>query len=219
VDSAAPDGAIAVGRPTVLIISDDAEFSRALSARWHAEKKPPAFVMNDARASFDLAIVGKADAAVFDALRVSGKPVIHVSNSNGHAHSFPGVISIDQIAGWLDLVISVAQELLENSGAASELATLSELTSRLEREASLGRYILEMRHSLNNALTSILGNSELMLMETESLSPALRTQVETIRNMGMRMNEILQRFSSLQKEMQLTDQQVWKKAAKAGAGA
>jgi signal transduction histidine kinase len=76
-----------------------------------------------------------------------------------------------------------------------------------------------MRHSLNNALTSILGNSELMLMEPESLSPALRTQVETIRNMGMRMNEILQRFSSLQKEMQLTDQQVWKKAAKAGAGA
>jgi len=120
---------------------------------------------------------------------------------------------------WLDLVISVGQKLLENSGAASELAMLSELTSRLEREASLGRYILEMRHNLNNALTSILGNSELMLMETESLSPALRTQVETIRNMGMRMNEILQRFSSLQKEMQLTDQQVWKKAAKARAGA
>jgi len=207
-----------VERPTVLIISDDADFPHAISTRWHVEKKPPVFV-NDARASFDLAIVGKTDAAVFDSLRISGKPVIHVSSSNGHAHSFPGVISIDQIAGWLDLVISVAQKLLENSGAASELAILSELTSRLEREASLGRYILEMRHSLNNALTSILGNSELMLMETESLSPALRTQVETIRNMGMRMNEILQRFSSLQKEMQLTDQQVWKKAAKASAGA
>jgi len=207
-----------VERPTVLIISDDADFSHAISTCWHVEKKPPVFV-NDARASFDLAIVGKTDAAVFDSLRISGKPVIHVSSSNGHAHSFPGVISIDQIAGWLDLVISVGQKLLENSGAASELAMLSELTSRLEREASLGRYILEMRHNLNNALTSILGNSELMLMETESLSPVLRTQVETIRNMGMRMNEILQRFSSLQKELQLTDQQTWKKAAKAGAGA
>jgi len=128
------------------------------------------------------------------------------------------VISIDQIAGWLDLVISVAQKLLENSGAASELAMLSELRSQVEREAALGRYILETRHSLNNALTSILGNSELMLMDNESLSPTLRTQLETIRNMGMRMNEVLQRFSSLQKEMQFTEQQVWKKSAKAGVG-
>jgi len=203
---------------TVLIISDDADFLHAISTRWQVEKNAPVFV-SDARASFDLAIVGKTDAAVLDSLRISGKPVIHVSSSNGHAHRFPGVISVDQIAGWLDLVISIAQKFLENAEAASELAVLSELTSRLEREASLGRYILEMRHSLNNALTSILGNSELMLMESESLSPALRTQVETIRNMGMRMNEILQRFSSLQKEMQLTDQQLWKKAAKAGAGA
>ena len=203
-------------RPTVLIISDDADFRHAISTRWHVEKKPPVFV-NDARASFDLAIVGKTDAVVFDFLRSSGKPVIHVSSSNGHAHSFPGVISIDQIAGWLDLVISVAQKLLENSGAASELAILSELTSRLEREASLGRYILEMRHSLNNALTSILGNSELMLMDTQSIPPSARFQIETIRNMGMRMNEILQRFTSLQKEMQLAQPQSAKKMAKGAA--
>jgi len=205
-----------VERPTVLIISDDADFPHAISTRWHVEKKPPVFV-NDARASFDLAIVGKTDAVVFDSLRSSGKPVIHVSSSNGHAHSFPGVISIDQIAGWLDLVISVAQKLLENSGAASELAILSELTSRLEREASLGRYILEMRHSLNNALTSILGNSELMLMDTQSIPPSARFQIETIRNMGMRMNEILQRFTSLQKEMQLAQPQSAKKMAKGAA--
>ena len=203
-------------RPTVLIISDDVDFRHAISTRWHVEKKPPVFV-NDARASFDLAIVGKTDAVVFDSLRSSGKPVIHVSSSNGHAHSFPGVISIDQIAGWLDLVISVAQKLLENSGAASELAILSELTSRLEREASLGRYILEMRHSLNNALTSILGNSELMLMDTQSIPPSARFQIETIRNMGMRMNEILQRFTSLQKEMQLAQPQSAKKMAKGAA--
>jgi len=205
-----------VERPTVLIISDDVDFRHAISTRWHVEKKPPVFV-NDARASFDLAIVGKTDAVVFDSLRSSGKPVIHVSSSNGHAHSFPGVISIDQIAGWLDLVISVAQKLLENSGAASELAILSELTSRLEREASLGRYILEMRHSLNNALTSILGNSELMLMDTQSIPPSARFQIETIRNMGMRMNEILQRFTSLQKEMQLAQPQSAKKMAKGAA--
>jgi hypothetical protein len=44
----------------------------------------------------------------------------------------------------------------------------------------------------------------------------MRAQVETIRNMGMRMNEIMHRFSSLQKEMELMDQQSLKKAAAAG---
>ena len=34
--------------------------------------------------------------------------------------------------------------------------------------------------------------------------------------MGMRMNEIMQRFSSLQKEMELMEQQSLKKAAGAG---
>jgi hypothetical protein len=78
--------------------------------------------------------------------------------------------------------------------------------------------MIEARHNLNNALTSVLGNSDLLMMEAESLDPNLRSQVETIRNMAMRMNEIMQRFSSLQKEMQLVEQQVWKKKAKS-AGA
>jgi signal transduction histidine kinase len=79
--------------------------------------------------------------------------------------------------------------------------------------------MLEARHNLNNALTSVLGNSELILLDSEVLSPNLRAQIETIRNMGMRMNEIMQRFSSLQKEMQLMERQAWKKVKSTGAGA
>ena len=204
-------------RPTVLIISDNPQFSRAISTCWQIQKNSPAFVMNDARATFDLAVVGETHANVLDSLRTSGKPIIHICN--GRAQKFPGVLDIPQIAGWMELVIAVANNLLENARAASELARLSELRSQLEREASLGRYILEMRHSLNNALTSILGNSELMLLDSD-LGPNFRQQIETIRNMGMRMNEILQRFSSLQKEMQLTEPQPWKKSAKSAvAGA
>jgi len=72
----------------------------------------------------------------------------------------------------------------------------------------LGRYMLEMRHSLNNALTSVLGNSELMLLEPGSLSAAARSQIDTIRNMALRMHEILQRFSSLEKELRFAEKQV-----------
>ena len=80
--------------------------------------------------------------------------------------------------------------------------------AELEGQAILGRYMLEMRHSLNNALTSVLGNSELMLLEPGSLSAAARSQIDTIRNMALRMHEILQRFSSLEKELRFAEKQV-----------
>jgi signal transduction histidine kinase len=67
--------------------------------------------------------------------------------------------------------------------------------------------MVEARHNLNNALTSILGNCDLILLDDEQLPSATKRQVETIRNMGMRLNEIMQRFSSLQKEMLLVEQQ------------
>jgi hypothetical protein len=73
--------------------------------------------------------------------------------------------------------------------------------------------MLEVRHNFNNALTAVLGNSDLILLDAPGLPPTMRAQVETIRNMGMRMNEIMHRFSSLQKEMELMDQQSMKKAA------
>jgi signal transduction histidine kinase len=68
--------------------------------------------------------------------------------------------------------------------------------------------MLEMRHSLNNALTSVLGNSELLLLDPGQLSAAARSQIETIRNMSLRMHEVMQRFSSLEKELKVVERQV-----------
>jgi hypothetical protein len=67
--------------------------------------------------------------------------------------------------------------------------------------------MLEMRHNMNNALTSVLGNSDLLLLEPGSLSAQTRAQMETIRNMTLRIHEIMQRFSSLEKEMNVVAQQ------------
>jgi len=215
-----------VERPTVLIISDQTDFSRAVSTRWQAERNSPSFLFSGGEScgqgqKFDLAIVGGIEEhveSVLDILRAAGKPVLYVSRSNGNSPKLSGVVHIPEIEDWPEFAVTVGKQILEREWIAADLAKISEAKIQLEREASLGRYILEMRHNLNNALTSILGNSELMLLDPESLSPSLRVQVETIRNMGMRMNEIMQRFSSLQKEMQLVEQQVWKKSAKAIAG-
>ena len=217
------DGASAVARQTVLIISDSSDFARAITSKWQSERNSPTFLTNHLHVqpdSFDLAIIGTTNASVFDLVQSFAKPVIHVSRVNGEASQLSRVIHIPEVDGWPKLVITLAKQILERQKTASDLAQLSEARSQLEREASLGRYMLEMRHNLNNALTSILGNSELLLMDDQSLSAGLRLQIETIRNMGMRMNEILQRFSSLQKEMQLVEQQSSNKAAKGvGAGA
>ena len=216
------DGASPVAHQTVLIISDSSDCARSITSKWQSERNSPTFLTNHLHLqpdSFDLAIIGTTNASVFDLVQSFAKPVIHVSRVNGESSKLSRVIHVPEIDGWPGLVITLAKQILEHQKTASDLAQLSEARSQMEREASLGRYMLEMRHNLNNALTSILGNSELLLMDDQSLSPGLRLQIETIRNMGMRMNEILQRFSSLQKEMQLVEQQSSNKAAKsAGAG-
>ena len=89
-----------------------------------------------------------------------------------------------------------------------------ETCATLERQAMLGRYMLEMRHGLNNALTSLLGNSDLLLIEPGSLSAQARAQIETIRNMTLRIHEVMQRFSSLEKEMNVVAQQVERDSGK-----
>ena len=73
--------------------------------------------------------------------------------------------------------------------------------------------MLEMRHSLNNALTSVLGNSELLLLEPGAFSAPVREQIEIIRNMSLRMHEIIQRFSSLEMEMKVAEERAARPAA------
>jgi signal transduction histidine kinase len=219
-----------VERPTVVIISDEPEFSTAATRRWLNEHDVPSFILLESTScerlragDFDLAVVGEVSgesiSAVLETLRLAAKPVIHVSRLNGHSPRAANVISVPEVQQWPDLVVTVGTEVLARERASAELAALLQSSAQIEQQATLGRYMLDVRHNLNNALTSILGNSDLILLDEKELSPAIRTQVETIRNMGMRMNEILQRFSSLQKEMQLM-QSSGKPAAKAtSAGA
>jgi signal transduction histidine kinase len=212
-----------VNRPTVVIVSDLPEFSAVATRRWLAERSVPSFVLVESNSlskfgegNFDLAIIGGVSAEaltpVLDALKATRKPVIHISQLNGNSPR--DVISVPEAPGWPDLLITISAQVLERERVNAELAKTLEMLAQVEQQASLGRYMLEARHNLNNALTSILGNSDLILLDASTLPAAQRSQVETIRNMAMRLNEIMRRFSSLQKEMQLIEQQGGKKAAR-----
>jgi signal transduction histidine kinase len=214
-----------VDQPSVLIISDDVELSRAVTGRWQSERTVPSFTLmsSDICLGFDpdtfhLAIAGglrpQALSVVLEAMDAAGKRVLFVSENARVVQTvhdrWPGMAVVRQQENWLDTLVLVAGEILHRVAAEADARRFEQANASLERQALLGRYMLEMRHTLNNTLTSVLGNSELLLLEPGSLSSGARSQIETIRNMSLRMHEILQRFSSLEKELTVVDRQTEK---------
>jgi signal transduction histidine kinase len=54
-----------------------------------------------------------------------------------------------------------------------------------------------LRHEMNNPLTGILGNAELLLEKRHRLPPTAVTQIETIAQLAMRLRETVQRLSAM----------------------
>lgn len=214
-------------QPFVLIVSDDPDFSRSLVGRWQSERSMPAFTLvrgdlcQDLDSGmFELAIAGAlrpgAQRPVLDSLALAGKPVLLVCEEDQPVQELreihPGLKVLRRQDAWIDAVVVVATEILRSGRLGARAERAEQAHRLLECHATLGRYMLEMRHTMNNALTSVLGNSELLLMEPGSLSAPARSQVETVRNMAVRMHEILQRFSSIEKELRAVEQQAEKEA-------
>ncbi|MBS1853214.1 MAG: hypothetical protein JST79_20120 [Acidobacteria bacterium] len=208
-------------QPTVLIVSDQADFSTTVSSRWQAERTVPAFTLMGSDLcrkldpeTYTLALVGEIRPANFAGalkeLEVAGRPVLLVAGEQEKQllreaqQRFP---VLRKQEGWLDMLVLLGTEVLRRCEAEEHARALEKSNSTLERQATLGRYMLEMLHNLNNALTSVLGNSELLLLEPGSLSAAARSQLETVRNMALRMHEVLQRFASLEKELKVVERQ------------
>jgi len=211
-----------VETPTVLIISDEADFSRRITARWQMERNVPTFTLLSGELwprfavdIFDVAIVGplRRDllSVVLEPLHSTSQPVFCVCHDAATAQlvheRWPRISILGASEHWLETLVIAAGEAVHRARAESRARAAELACTTLERQAMLGRYMLEMRHSLNNALTSVLGNSDLLLLEPGSFSAQTRAQIETIRNMALRIHEVLQRFSSLEKEMNVVAQQ------------
>ncbi len=211
-----------VDTPTVLIISDEVDFSRRITARWQMERNVPTFTLLSGELwprfavdVFDVAIIGKLRrellSVVLEPLHSTGQPIFCVAQDAATSQlvrdRWPRVSILRPSEHWLETLVLAAVEAVHRSRSEGRARAAELSCSVLEREATLGRYMLEMRHNLNNALTSVLGNSDLLLLEPGSLSAQTRAQIETIRNMTLRIHEIMQRFSSLEKEMNVVAQQ------------
>ncbi len=201
---------------SVLIISDETEFARALTARWQAERHVPALTLvtsdlwhSKNHGGYELVIVGPVrrdqPATILQALQTGVPAVICVGRDTQTLAALraeqPRLLAVAYQDGWTQALILVATETLRRLEALRRAEHAEQTAASGARYATLGRYMLEMRHSVNNALTSVLGNADLLLLEPGQLSSVTLDQIKTIHSMSLRLNEIFQRFSSLSAEM------------------
>ncbi len=202
----------------ILIVSDDTEFVRALLARWRTEMDSPAITavsMNVSAqansAGYVLVVVGP----LRQGAAPPAAPVLHIDSTVcavGDLASLASVrakhadwILLPEYVGWTEALLSVAREVLRRT-TAEKRAREAELTNHAhQRFGVLGRSLLEARPGMVNALTSLLGNADLILLSDDPMPAECREQVRTIRTMALRLNEMVQRLSSLESEMELND--------------
>ncbi len=180
---------------------DQPEFSRRVTARWQMERTVPTFTLLSgdlwprfAVDTFDVAIVGdlrrEVLSVVLEPLHSTGQPIFCVFQDRNTMQlvreRWPRISLLRRDENWLEILVPTASEAVHRSRAESRARAAELACASLDRQAMLGRYMLDMRHNLNNALTSVLGNSDLLLLEPGSLSAPARAQIETIRNMTLR---------------------------------
>ena len=201
---------------SVVILTDDSEFARMLSACWHTERHAPSItVLNsnhwkaEESDAYDLVVLGPVGdnrlAEVLRSLEPSVAIILCAPTDSGEMQQlrsrYPRLVQVPLREDWTQTLVLVAGESLQRVRAGRQAKQAISRAARYENEAILGRYMSEMTHSVSDALTSILGNAELLLLEPGQLTAQSLNQIKTVHSMTMRIHEIMQRFSSLAGEM------------------
>ena len=207
----------------VLVISDQSGFSRDLIARWQMQPQLPEFtalsseLWHGATSSpFDVAVAGdirpERVPEVLKQFNHGTAPAVYVAamgeQTHGLRRDYPRVVVIPHHDAWLDTLVLLTEEILKRAEISVHIERIEHHARASQSQAILGKYMVEMRHGFNNALTSVLGNAELLLLESATLNPGMREQLETLHSMTLRLHEMMQRFTSLELEMQCTERSV-----------
>jgi hypothetical protein len=202
----------------ILIVSDDSEFVRSLVAHWRREQNSPAITavsMDVSRqaspSGYELVVVGPFRQCAVPPPAPAVPPDSLVC-AVGDAESLKVVrakhgdwLLLPECPGWTKILFSLAREVLRRAAAETRTreAEITNLSQR--RFGLLGKSLLEARPGMVNALTSLLGNADLILLSDEPLPADCREHVRTIHTMALRLNEIVHRLSSLENEMELSE--------------
>ena len=109
--------------PTVLIISDEVDFSRRIAARWQMERSAPAFTVLSGdlwprfvAGAFDVAIVGELRrellSVVLEPLHSTGQPIFCVCQDGPTAQlvreRWPRIVVLRRTEYWLETLVLAA---------------------------------------------------------------------------------------------------------------
>ena len=201
----------------VVILTDETEFARLLTACWQTERQAPAVTVLTSdlwqdrnTPARDLVVLGPVREGkltnVLRSLDPSTAVILCVPADSKEFSQlrakYPRLVHVPLREDWAQTLLLVAGESLRRVEAMRLARQAERAAAKNENHATLGRYMLEMKHSVNNALTSMLGNAELLLLEPGQLTSQSLAQIKTIHSMALRINEVMQRFSSLAAEMQ-----------------
>ncbi len=223
-------------QPNVLVLTADGNFAKELLSLWQRERVLPSFTvagdeaLNGAMApQCDLAIVARIPSVrlvpVLKALDAAPRPTLCLCDAaqlQSLRTALPRVVFLPESAASAEIILTVALEMLRRIEAQVRVRNAEQIVARSQHDASLGRFMLESRHGLNNALTSILGNSELLLLDPSKFPDEVREQIETIHTMSLKMHEMFYRFSSLENERHFAEKvsqsetRPWAESAAAG---
>ena len=211
-----------MNQPAVLVISETPGFAQTILDRFHLEPNLPSptavsldLCSNLSPDSFDFAIIEGLPASrlgpFLTQIEPHGKTLL-VLVPDAATRTLvnavaPRALILRQAEDVLPALMLIAAEVVKRIEAESRLGVAEQALATSESSALLGRYITEMRHTINNALTSVMGNSELLLFEPGAFSTHHRSQIETIRTMSVRIHEIMQRLASLETEMKWMEKQ------------
>jgi len=202
----------------ILIVSDEAEFVRTVSARLRAQEFAPAItaltmdICEQANpAGYALVVVGPmrnlTDVSAVLSLRLDSTVcAVGDLESLGTVRTrYADWLLLPEYPGWTDILVSLAREVLRRTIAESRARDAERLTISQQRFGILGRSLMEARPGMVNALTSLLGNADLLLLSDEPIPSECREQVRTIHTMALRLKEIVQRLASVESEMELSE--------------
>jgi len=221
----APRSAAHSNRPEFIVL--DQGFSRGLEGSHYdlAIANVP-FDPKNAHGKDSQALRKERHQALQQSLAAARKPaiIIHSDRSLDFYQLHGSVLELRREPGlWAAITGLVGREILRRIRAESRARDAGTVCAAAQAEAALGRYMVEMRTNVNNVLTSVLGNAELMMLEP-GLPASVLAQADTIRNMALRLHEVFQRFSSIEKELRIETElsvaalESGKKAVHAAAG-
>lgn len=191
----------------ILIVSDDPEFVDLLVQSWRRCQYAPEFAVCKCGSAelAECAVVVADGPEALASLRGDVQRAIIVAAADKLLPETGALartmVRIRRSEGWAEVTAALAQETALRVEALQKVEEAERRLQELEHLAALGRFISEARHGLGNALTSVLGNSELLLMAPRPELCDVRGQIETIHQMSLRILETLQGLSSLDAEM------------------